>query len=162
MTPSRICRAIHTKLFALNFDDDEFNPDSLGILERLTPTIPGAHYEVQKGTPTSFGHLTMAHPELWAQHVGAFMQELNGARPGQPPAPLTNLPTPKTNTEMSLKILIVGAGAVGGVFRRAPGGGWAGCHFPRPPQTGRSFARPRAAGEESPRRRDRAAQSSDG
>lgn len=77
--------AIRTKLFALNFDDDEFNPDRLGILERLTPTIPGAHYVVQKGTPTSFGHLTMAHPELWAQHVGAFMQELDGAKPASPP-----------------------------------------------------------------------------
>jgi homoserine O-acetyltransferase len=77
--------AIRTKLFALNFDDDEFNPDRLGILERLTPTIPGAHYMVQKGTPTSFGHLTMAHPELWAQHVGAFMRELDGAKPANPP-----------------------------------------------------------------------------
>ena len=77
--------AIRTKLFALNFDDDEFNPDRLGILERLTPTIPGAHYVVQKGTPTSFGHLTMAHPELWAQHVGAFMRELDGVKPASSP-----------------------------------------------------------------------------
>ncbi|WP_158809297.1 hypothetical protein [Beijerinckia sp. L45] len=55
------------------------------ILERLTPTIPGAHYVVQKGAPTSFEHLTMAHPKLWAQHVGAFMRELDGAKPASPP-----------------------------------------------------------------------------
>ncbi|MBB2161190.1 alpha/beta fold hydrolase [Gluconacetobacter sacchari] len=69
---------IRTKVFALNFDDDEFNPDQLGILERLTPTVPGARYVVQKGTAQSFGHLTMAHPELWSEHVGTFMRELDG------------------------------------------------------------------------------------
>jgi homoserine O-acetyltransferase len=28
---------------------------------------------VQPGSSASFGHLTMAHPELWANHVGDFM-----------------------------------------------------------------------------------------
>ncbi len=72
---------IRTKLFALNFDDDEFNPDRLGYLEKLTPTIPGARYVVQKGTANSFGHLTMSRPDLWAQHVGTFMQELEAGKP---------------------------------------------------------------------------------
>jgi homoserine O-acetyltransferase/O-succinyltransferase len=56
---------IRAKLFALNFDVDEFNPDSLKILQKLTPTVPGG----RSGTMGSFGHLTMAHPELWSQHV---------------------------------------------------------------------------------------------
>lgn len=73
--------AIRTKLFALNFDDDEFNPDRLGYLERLTPKVPGARYVVQKGTASSLGHLTMARPDLWAQHVAAFMQELEAGKP---------------------------------------------------------------------------------
>jgi homoserine O-acetyltransferase/O-succinyltransferase len=68
--------AIRTKLFALNFDDDEFNPDRLGVLEKLTPTIPGARYVVQKGTANTPGHLTMTRPDLWAQHVGTFMHWL--------------------------------------------------------------------------------------
>jgi homoserine O-acetyltransferase len=71
---------IRAKLLALNFGDDEFNPDELGILERLTPKVPGARYVVQPGTPQSFGHLTMGHPELWAHHVADFMQML-GDRP---------------------------------------------------------------------------------
>src|SRR5258706_8573548 len=71
---------IKTKLFALNFSDDEFNPDELGLLERLTPRVKSARYVVQKGAPTSFGHLTMAHPELWADHVAAFMAELPALR----------------------------------------------------------------------------------
>jgi homoserine O-acetyltransferase/O-succinyltransferase len=67
---------IRAKLFALNFDDDEFNPDSLKLLETLTPRVPGGRYIVQPGTPDSFGHLTMAHPELWAQHVASFLHTL--------------------------------------------------------------------------------------
>jgi homoserine O-acetyltransferase len=71
---------IKTKLLALNFSDDEFNPDMLQILQQLTPRVPGGRYMVQNGAPESFGHLTMAHPALWANHVGDFMKEL-----GEPP-----------------------------------------------------------------------------
>jgi homoserine O-acetyltransferase len=31
---------------------------------------------VQPGSPTAFGHLTMAHPELWAGHVAEFMDQI--------------------------------------------------------------------------------------
>ena len=65
--------AIKTKVFALNFSDDEFNPDALQILESLMPEVKSGRHVVQPGTSTSFGHLTMAHPELWANHVGEFM-----------------------------------------------------------------------------------------
>jgi len=71
---------IKTKLFALNFSDDEFNPDMLQILQHLTPLVSSGYYVVQNGTPYSFGHLTMAHPALWADHVQDFMKEL-----GEPP-----------------------------------------------------------------------------
>jgi homoserine O-acetyltransferase len=67
---------IRAKLLALNFGDDEFNPDMLQILESLIARVPHGRYVVQPGTPTSFGHLTMAHPELWSHHVAAFMREL--------------------------------------------------------------------------------------
>lgn len=72
--------SIRTKLFALNFSDDEFNPDELHILQKLVPAVKNDRYVVQQGTSTSFGHLTMAHPELWADHVASFMNWL-----GDPP-----------------------------------------------------------------------------
>jgi homoserine O-acetyltransferase len=72
-TPEPGLSAIKTKVFALNFSDDEFNPDALQILENLIPEVKNGRYVVQPGTSTSFGHLTMAHPELWANHVGEFM-----------------------------------------------------------------------------------------
>lgn len=68
--------SIKTKLFALNFSDDEFNPDSLHVLENLVPKLKQGRYVVQTGTSDSPGHLTMARPDLWAQHVAEFMQWL--------------------------------------------------------------------------------------
>jgi homoserine O-acetyltransferase len=68
---------IRTQLFALNFGDDEFNPDQLQILEHLTPRVPHGRYVVQPGDALSFGHLTMAHPELWANQVARFMRSIS-------------------------------------------------------------------------------------
>jgi homoserine O-acetyltransferase len=67
---------IKARLFALNFGDDEFNPDELKLLETLTPRVRNGRYVVQPGARDSFGHLTMAHPELWSGHVAEFMHEL--------------------------------------------------------------------------------------
>lgn len=63
-------------MYALNFGDDEFNPPSLHVMERLIAQVPRARYVLQEGTRDSFGHSTMAHPELWAEQVEAFMQFL--------------------------------------------------------------------------------------
>lgn len=65
---------ITTKLYALNFSDDEFNPDSLRVLETEVPKLKQGRYVVQAGTPKSPGHFTMTRPDLWANHVGEFMQ----------------------------------------------------------------------------------------
>jgi len=68
--------SIRTKLYALNFGDDEFNPDVLQVLETDIKRVPNGRAVVQPGTPSSFGHLTMAHPELWADQVAKFMHWL--------------------------------------------------------------------------------------
>jgi homoserine O-acetyltransferase/O-succinyltransferase len=67
---------IKTKLYALNFADDEFNPAELHVLEELMPKVRQEQFIVQPGSADSFGHLTMAHPELWSEHVAQFMREL--------------------------------------------------------------------------------------
>ena len=74
--PESGLRSIKTKVFALNFADDEFNPQALQVLERLMPQVQRGHFVVQLGSETSFGHLTMARPELWANHVGEFLHNL--------------------------------------------------------------------------------------
>ena len=73
--------SIKTKVFALNFADDAFNPEELHVLERLMPRVAHGRFFVQPRSETLFGHLTMAHPELWAQHIGEFMRWLGDAPP---------------------------------------------------------------------------------
>jgi homoserine O-acetyltransferase/O-succinyltransferase len=79
--PEAALGTIRTKVFALNFGDDEFNPDQLQLLEHLITRVPHGTYMVQPGSEKSFGHLTMAHPELWAQHVATFMDQLGDGQP---------------------------------------------------------------------------------
>jgi homoserine O-acetyltransferase len=72
---------IQAKVFALNFDDDEFNPDQLQLLEQLMLKVPHGRFVVQKGGEGSEGHLTMSHPAQWADHVGEFMRWLEAGLP---------------------------------------------------------------------------------
>jgi homoserine O-acetyltransferase/O-succinyltransferase len=79
--PEPSLASIKTKVYALNFSDDEFNPEELHVLERLMPQVRHGRFVVQPGSATSYGHLTMAHPELWTKHVAEFMRELGAASP---------------------------------------------------------------------------------
>ena len=72
---------IKARVFALNFGDDEFNPDSLGILERAMTRVKEGRYIVTQGTPQSYGHLTMAHPAQWSGYVAQFMASLDATQP---------------------------------------------------------------------------------
>jgi homoserine O-acetyltransferase len=69
---------IKAKVYALNFFDDEFNPDGLGLQSRMKLVRNGSYF-VQQGSSDSFGHLTMAHPSLWAARVREFMNSLESA-----------------------------------------------------------------------------------
>jgi homoserine O-acetyltransferase len=70
---------IKAKVYALNFSDDEFNPDGLGLLQSRMKLVKNGSYVVQTGSPDSFGHLTMAHPSLWAARVREFMNSLESS-----------------------------------------------------------------------------------
>jgi homoserine O-acetyltransferase/O-succinyltransferase len=64
---------IQAKVFALDFSDDQLDPIQLHVLEDLIKGVKNGRAVIQPGTSDSFGHLTMAHPELWAHQVAAFM-----------------------------------------------------------------------------------------
>jgi homoserine O-acetyltransferase/O-succinyltransferase len=68
--------AIKTKVYALNFADDEFNPAELHVLEELMPRVREGRLIVRPGSAESSGHLTMAHPEPWSEHVAEFLRSL--------------------------------------------------------------------------------------
>ena len=47
----------------------------------VVPKLKQGRYVVQLGTAASPGHYTMTLPDLWAQHVGEFMQWLGDTPP---------------------------------------------------------------------------------
>jgi len=71
---------IKTKVFAVNFADDEFYRDSLQILERDMPQVPDGRYIVVPSSPGTLGHMSMAYPHLWSGAAATFMSWLNGYR----------------------------------------------------------------------------------
>lgn len=70
---------IKAQVFALNFSDDELNPDQLGILQTAMRSVPNGSYLVQEDT--TYGHMTSSHPELWGQHLGSFLRDLSNPVP---------------------------------------------------------------------------------
>lgn len=68
--------AISAKVYALNFADDEFYRDTLGIVQRDLPQVKHARLQIRPTSAGSAGHLTMAHPRLWSDEVRAFMDWL--------------------------------------------------------------------------------------
>lgn len=77
--PQTLLASVRAKVFALNFDDDEFYPDRPGILQSLMGEVAQGRCIVQPGSSSSFGHLTMTHPQLWAAQVTHFVRWLDGA-----------------------------------------------------------------------------------
>jgi homoserine O-acetyltransferase/O-succinyltransferase len=71
---------IRAKVYALNFSDDEFNPDVLQILQTRMKLVKNGRFAVQQASRQSVGHLTMAHPAQWVEHVRDFMTWLESER----------------------------------------------------------------------------------
>jgi homoserine O-acetyltransferase len=68
---------IKTKVFALNFADDEFYRDSLQILQRDIKQVRQGQIAVRPVSAGSAGHLSMAHPNLWKDQIRTFMDWTN-------------------------------------------------------------------------------------
>jgi homoserine O-acetyltransferase/O-succinyltransferase len=64
---------VKAKAFALNFADDEFYRDSLQTLQQDIPKVTNGRLVVRAVSDGSAGHLSMAHPALWADEARAFM-----------------------------------------------------------------------------------------
>ncbi len=69
--------SIQAKVFALDFTDDQLDPAELGVLTTLIKQVKNGHLAMQIGTSKSYGHLTMAHPELWVDHLADFVRFVN-------------------------------------------------------------------------------------
>jgi homoserine O-acetyltransferase/O-succinyltransferase len=71
--PEPQLKSIETKVFALDFTDDQLDPIELGTLQRLIKQVKNGRAVIQQGTNESYGHLTMAHPNLWSKQVEEFI-----------------------------------------------------------------------------------------
>jgi homoserine O-acetyltransferase len=67
---------IKTKVFALNFADDEFYRDSLHILQGDVQHVHDGRIVVRPITAGSGGHFSMSHPDLWKDQAAVFMNWL--------------------------------------------------------------------------------------
>lgn len=75
--PESLLKSIQAKVYALDFSDDQLDPSELDTLQHLIKQVKQGKAIIQPATPDSFGHLTMAHPELWAEHVIKFVEYVN-------------------------------------------------------------------------------------
>jgi len=68
--------AIRGRLFAVNFADDLINATDLNVMQRLIGKVPQGRYVEMPETAQSYGHQTLAHPEVWKPYL---IQLMNGA-----------------------------------------------------------------------------------
>jgi len=60
---------IKAKLYAVNFADDLINAADLKVMQRVMPTMHDARYVEIPETDRSYGHQTLAHPEVWKPYL---------------------------------------------------------------------------------------------
>jgi len=68
---------VKTKVLAINFADDEFYRDSLRTLQRGIGNVRGGRLVVLAVSGGSVGHMSMAHPALWADQARDFVAWLS-------------------------------------------------------------------------------------
>jgi homoserine O-acetyltransferase len=69
---------IKSKVYALNFADDEFYRDSLQVLQNDIQQVRQGRVVIRPTSAGSAGHFTMSHPALWRDQVELFMKWLGG------------------------------------------------------------------------------------
>jgi hypothetical protein len=62
-------------LLAINFVDDELNPDELGVLEAKIRKVKRGHAIIVPVGPKSKGNQSLRIAEVWAPYVQSFMEE---------------------------------------------------------------------------------------
>jgi len=65
---------ITAPLLAVNFEDDEVNPNQLGVLQRAIEHVERGRAVVVPTSTASDGHLSLTHARLWASHVQEILE----------------------------------------------------------------------------------------
>ncbi|WP_144112967.1 alpha/beta fold hydrolase [Paraburkholderia sp. BCC1886] len=67
---------IRARLIAVNFADDLINATDLGVMQQSVAKVPRGRFVELPETADSYGHQTLAHPEVWKPYL---IELLNGA-----------------------------------------------------------------------------------
>ncbi|AHG89562.1 hypothetical protein J421_2025 [Gemmatirosa kalamazoonensis] len=74
--PSPKLETIQAPVLAINSADDEVNPPSLGIMERLMPRVPHGRYVLIPESAQTRGHGTHTVAAVWGAQLAAFLGSL--------------------------------------------------------------------------------------
>ena len=72
--PSARLAEITAPLLAVNFEDDEVNPNQLGVLQRAIERVERGRAVVVPTSQESDGHLSLTNARLWASHVQEILE----------------------------------------------------------------------------------------
>ncbi|QEY52894.1 alpha/beta fold hydrolase [Legionella longbeachae] len=75
--PEPLLHTIKAKVFALDFTDDALDSPEFYQIAALMKRVKHGQWILQKGTPLSYGHFTLLHPELWSAQADRFVQWVN-------------------------------------------------------------------------------------
>ena len=67
--PSSQLSKIQAPLFAVNFADDLINAADLELMQQLVKNVPKGRYVEMPESEHSYGHQTLAHPEVWKPYL---------------------------------------------------------------------------------------------
>jgi homoserine O-acetyltransferase len=74
--PSAKLEAITAPVLAINSADDEVNPPSLGLMERLMPRVAKGKYVLIPTSPETRGHGTHTRAVVWKRYLADFLATL--------------------------------------------------------------------------------------
>ena len=60
---------IRVPLFAVNFADDLINSPDLGVMQLMVKNAPKGRYVEMPASEHSYGHQTLAHPDVWKSYL---------------------------------------------------------------------------------------------
>jgi homoserine O-acetyltransferase/O-succinyltransferase len=67
--PSPQLAQIQAPLYAVNFADDLINATDLSVMQQLVAKVPHGRYVEIPESAQSYGHQTLAHPEVWKAYL---------------------------------------------------------------------------------------------
>jgi homoserine O-acetyltransferase/O-succinyltransferase len=75
---------IRAPLYAVNFADDLINATDLSVMQHVIGAVRHARYVEVPETGKSYGHMTLAHPEVWKPYLVELLRETEHgqAKPG--------------------------------------------------------------------------------